>query len=51
MFTFSGTCEDAMRYMLNRMEAVPLLEIAEGTGDTTKITFQATDKNVLTYLS
>lgn len=26
MFTFNGTCEDAMRYMINRMAAVPLLE-------------------------
>ena len=51
MFTFNGTCEDAMRYIINRMAAVPLLEVADGTGDTTKITFQATYKNVLTYLS
>ena len=51
MFTFNGTCEDAMRYMINRMAAVPLLEVAPGIGDATKITFQATYKNVLTYLS
>ena len=49
MFTFNGTCEDAMRYMINRMAAVPLLEVAPGIGDATKITFQATYKNVLTY--
>lgn len=49
--TFNGTCEDAMRYMINRMAAVPLLEVAPGIGDATKITFQATYKNVLTYLS
>ena len=48
MFTFNGTCEDAMRYMINRMAAVPLLEVAPGIGDATKITFQATYKNVLT---
>lgn len=51
MFTFNGTCEDAMRFMINRMAAVPLLEVAPGIGDATKITFQATYKNVLTYLS
>ena len=51
MFTFNGTCEDAMRYMINHMAAVPLLEVAPGIGDATKITFQATYKNVLTYLS
>ena len=51
MFTFNGTCEDAMRYMINRMAAVPLLEVAPGIGDATKITFQATYTNVLTYLS
>lgn len=45
MFTFNGTCEDAMRYMINRMAAVPLLEVAPGIGDATKITFQATYKN------
>ena len=33
------------------MAAVPLLEVAPGIGDATKITFQATYKNVLTYLS
>jgi hypothetical protein len=51
LFTFSGTCEDAMRNIINRATAIPLLEIADGTGDTTQITFQATYKNVLTYLS
>ena len=40
-----------MRYMINRMAAVPLLEVAPGIGDATKITFQAIYKNVLTYLS
>ncbi len=51
LFTFNGTCEDAMRFMINRATTIPLLEVAEGTGDATKITFQATYKNLLTYLS
>lgn len=50
-FTYTGTCEDAMRYIIGRAEQIPLLEIAEGIGDGTEITFQATYKNVLTYLS
>ena len=48
---YNGTVEDAMRFMLGRMAAVPLLQIAEGTGDKTKIQFQATYKNVLEYLT
>lgn len=51
LFTYTGTCEDAMRYIIAKAAAVPLLEIAEGTGDNTNITFQATYKNVLTYLT
>lgn len=51
LFTYTGTCEDAMRHIIGKAAAVPLLEIAEGTGDKTNITFQATYKNVLTYLS
>ena len=51
LFNYSGTVEDAMRFMLGRMAAVPLLQIAEGTGDKTKIQFQATYKNVLEYLT
>lgn len=51
LFNYSGTVEDAMRFMLGRMVAVPLLQIAEGTGDKTKIQFQATYKNVLEYLT
>ena len=51
LFNFNGTVEDAMQYMINRMEAVPLLQLGEKIGDTTKIQFQATYKNVLEYLT
>lgn len=51
LFSYAGTCENAMRYIINRAEKIPLLEIAAGTGDNTEITFQATYKNVLAYLS
>lgn len=51
LFTYTGTCEDAMRYIIERASSIPLLEIADGTGDSTEITFQATYKNVLTYIS
>ena len=51
MYNFTGTVEDAMRYMISNASPIPLLQIAEGTGDETKITFQATYKNVLTYMS
>lgn len=50
-FTYTGTCEDAMRYIIGRADKIPLLEVAGGIGDRTEITFQATYKNVLTYLS
>lgn len=51
LFTYNGAVENAMHYMINRAAAVPLLLVGEGTGDTTQITFQATYKNLLTYLS
>ena len=51
MYNFTGTVEDAMRYMINNASPIPLLQIAEGIGDETSITFQATYKNVLTYMS
>lgn len=50
IFNYSGTVEDAMRYMINRAEAIPLLQTAEGIGDRTKIEFQATYKNLLSYI-
>lgn len=50
-FNFSGTVEDAMRYMINRAEEIPLLQIADGIGDQTKIEFQATYKNLLSYMA
>lgn len=51
LFSYTGTCEDAMRYIIGRASAIPHLEVAAGTGDGTMITFQATYKNVLTYIS
>lgn len=39
-----------MHYMINRMEKIPLLQIGADTGDTTKVQFQATYKNVLEYI-
>lgn len=51
LFNYSGTVEDAMRYMIRRAPDIPLLKIADGTGDLTKIEFQATYKNVLSYMS
>lgn len=51
LFTYAGTCEDAMRNILTRMSSVPMLEVNPGTGDNTQITFQVTYKNVLTCLS
>lgn len=50
LFNYSGTVEDAMRYMINQAEDIPLLQIADGTGDRTHIEFQATYKNMLTYM-
>ncbi|MDE6434645.1 MAG: siphovirus ReqiPepy6 Gp37-like family protein [Lachnospiraceae bacterium] len=50
LFNYSGTVEDAMRYMINRAEAIPLLHIANGIGEQTKIEFQATYKNLLSYI-
>ena len=50
LFNFSGTVEDAMHYMINRMEKIPLLQIGADTEDTTKVQFQATYKNVLEYI-
>lgn len=49
LFNFNGTVEDAMHFMLNRMEKIPLLQIGADTGDKTKVQFQATYKNVLEY--
>lgn len=49
MFNFSGTVEDAMCYMQERMEPIPLLRIGNLTGDHTEVQFQATYKNVLEY--
>lgn len=51
LFSYSGTCEDAMRYIISQATEIPLMEVADGTGDETEITFQATYKNVLTYLT
>lgn len=51
LFNYSGTVEDAMRYMISKAAEIPLLDVAEGTGDLTKIEFQATYKNVLSYMS
>lgn len=51
LFNFSGTAEDAMRYMIKRAADIEHMQIAEGIGDTTKITFQSTYKNLLTQIS
>ena len=37
LFNFNGTVEDAMHFMLNRMEKIPLLQIGADTGDKTKV--------------
>lgn len=50
-FNFNGTVEAAMHYMIGRMEQIPLLQIGATTGDTTKVQFQATYKNVLEYFT
>lgn len=50
-FNFNGTVEAAMHYMIGRMEKIPLLQIGATTGDTTKVQFQATYKNVLEYFT
>lgn len=50
LFNFSGTVEDAMRFMINRVQPIPLLQLADPMGDETQIVFQATYKNLLTYL-
>lgn len=50
-FNFNGTVEAAMHYMIGRMEQIPLLQIGAMTGDTTKVQFQATYKNVLEYFT
>lgn len=50
LFNYSGTVEDAMRYMISRADEIPLLQIADGIGDKTKIEFQATYKNLLSYM-
>lgn len=50
LFNFSGTVEAAMRYMINRAEPIPSLQIAEGIGDETKVEFQATYKNLLSHI-
>ena len=50
LFNFSGTVEDAMRFMINRTQPIPLLQITDPIGDETQIIFQATYKNLLTYL-
>lgn len=51
LFNYSGTVENAMRYMINHAEDIPLLQIADGIGDLTEIEFQATYKNLLSYMS
>lgn len=50
MCNYFGTVEDAMRYMINRAEDIPLLQTADGTGDETKTGFQATYKNLLSHI-
>ena len=50
MFNYSGTVEDAMRYMISRVEDIPMLRMAEGIGDKTGISFQASYKNLISYL-
>ena len=39
-----------MRFMINRVQPIPLLQLADPMGDETQIVFQATYKNLLTYL-
>ncbi len=51
LLNFTGTAEEGIRTLLGRATAIPLLEIASGTGDQTEVTFQATYKKMLTYIS
>lgn len=48
---FSGTQEDAMRYMVGQVTPIPLLELGERKGYAGYVTFQATWKNLQTYLT
>lgn len=48
-FTFSGFVEVAMRTILTNAVAIPLVELGELQGFTTKVGFQATYKNLLAY--
>lgn len=50
LFNYTGTVEDGVRYMISRAAGIPLLRVADGTGDTTRISFQATYKNLLSYV-
>ncbi len=50
VFNYSGTVEGAMRFMIERAGEIPLMHVAGSIGDQTKIEFQATYKNLLSYL-
>lgn len=50
VFNFSGASADAMHFMVDRVEKIPLLRSASPVGDTAKVIFQATYKNLLIYL-
>ncbi|MBQ6994961.1 MAG: siphovirus ReqiPepy6 Gp37-like family protein [Lachnospiraceae bacterium] len=49
LFNYNGFVEEAMYFILNRMVEIPLLQLGEMFGDTTRIQFQAVYKNVLEY--
>ena len=51
VFNYSGTCENAMRFIINRITPIPYLELGEALGDDTAVDFQATYKNTLDYLT
>ena len=47
---FSGYVEEAMRELLSRVEAIPLVRLGMSGGFTDTVSFQVTYKNLLTYM-
>lgn len=48
--SFSGTAEAAMRKLLSIVAEIPLVQMGELQGFTPEVSFQATYKNLLTYM-
>lgn len=49
-YNFTGKTENAMRNIVKRMTPIPLVEVADAVGYTETVDFQATYKNVLSFL-